>query len=61
MSGHHTAPRRVTHVVQETWAAGDAYEAYVGRWSRHVAEAFLHWLDVPTGRHWLDVGCGTGR
>jgi SAM-dependent methyltransferase len=47
-------------VVQETWAAGDAYEAYVGRWSRHVAEAFLHWLDVPAGRHWLDVGCGTG-
>jgi ubiquinone/menaquinone biosynthesis C-methylase UbiE len=47
-------------MVQETWAVGDAYEAYVGRWSRHVAEPFLHWLDVPAGRHWLDVGCGTG-
>jgi SAM-dependent methyltransferase len=33
---------------------------YVGRWSRRVAEAFLPWLDVPAGRYWLDVGCGTG-
>jgi SAM-dependent methyltransferase len=32
----------------------------VGRWSRRVAVAFLHWLDVPAGRHWPDVGCGTG-
>jgi len=47
-------------VVHEVWAVGDAYEAYVGRWSRRVAEAFLEWLDVPAGRHWLDVGCGTG-
>jgi SAM-dependent methyltransferase len=48
------------HVVHEVWAVGDAYEVYVGRWSRRVAEAFLHWLDVPAGRYWLDVGCGTG-
>jgi SAM-dependent methyltransferase len=47
-------------VVHEVWAVGDAYEAYVGRWSRRVAEAFLHWLDVPVDRRWLDVGCGTG-
>jgi SAM-dependent methyltransferase len=47
-------------VGQEFWADGNAYEAYVGRWSRRVAEAFLHWLDVPAGRGWLDVGCGTG-
>jgi SAM-dependent methyltransferase len=47
-------------VVHEVWAVGDAYEAYVGRWSRRVAEAFLHLLDVPAGRRWLDVGCGTG-
>ena len=42
------------------WAVGHAYEAYVGRWSRRVAVAFLNWLDVPAGRRWLDVGCGTG-
>jgi SAM-dependent methyltransferase len=47
-------------VVHEVWAVGDAYEVYVGRWSRRVAEAFLRWLDVPAGRYWLDVGCGTG-
>jgi SAM-dependent methyltransferase len=44
----------------EVWAAGDAYEQYVGRWSRPVAEAFLDWLKVAVGRRWLDVGCGTG-
>jgi SAM-dependent methyltransferase len=47
-------------LVQDIWAVGEAYEAYVGRWSRHVAEAFLHWLDQPAGRRWLDVGCGNG-
>ncbi|TDB74182.1 class I SAM-dependent methyltransferase [Actinomadura sp. KC216] len=44
----------------DVWAAGDAYEDYVGRWSRRVANPFLHWLDVPARRRWLDVGCGTG-
>lgn len=47
-------------MVEEVWAIGDAYEAYVGRWSRRVAVAFLQWLDAPAGRRWLDVGCGTG-
>ncbi|MFG2004482.1 class I SAM-dependent methyltransferase [Spirillospora sp. NPDC048911] len=44
----------------DVWAVGDAYEAYIGRWSRRVADAFLHWLNVPAGLRWLDVGCGTG-
>ena len=42
------------------WAAGEAYEPYVGRWSRLVAADFLGRLGVPAGSHWLDVGCGTG-
>lgn len=42
------------------WASGAAYEPYVGRWSRLVAREFLAWLDLPFGRSWLDVGCGTG-
>ncbi|MDX3659314.1 class I SAM-dependent methyltransferase [Streptomyces sp. ID05-26A] len=42
------------------WGFGDAYEHYVGRWSRPVAVEFLRWLAVPPGRTWLDVGCGTG-
>lgn len=46
--------------AHDVWLAGDAYEAYVGRWSRLVAAEFLRWLGVPAGRRWLDVGCGTG-
>ncbi|GIJ43307.1 methyltransferase [Virgisporangium aliadipatigenens] len=42
------------------WAAGDAYERYVGRWSRRVAVSFVAWLGRPSGLRWLDVGCGTG-
>ncbi|WP_169951662.1 class I SAM-dependent methyltransferase [Microbispora sp. H11081] len=45
---------------RDLWGAGDAYEAYVGRWSRHVAEVFLRRLEPPAGLRWLDVGCGTG-
>ena len=47
-------------MVLESWTSGDAYEAYVGRWSRVVARDFLAWLGIARGRRWLDVGCGTG-
>lgn len=47
-------------MVRDVWAVGDAYEAYVGRWSRRVAADFVPWLGVAAGRRWLDVGCGTG-
>jgi len=46
--------------VSDTWERGSPYEQYVGRWSRQVAPAFLSWMNVPAGRRWLDVGCGTG-
>jgi SAM-dependent methyltransferase len=45
---------------KDVWASGDAYESYVGRWSRLVAREFLSWLGVASGSQWLDVGCGTG-
>ena len=45
---------------KDVWASGDAYEPYVGRWSRLVARDFVDWLGVAGGRRWLDVGCGTG-
>ena len=38
----------------------DAYERYMGRWSRAIAEEFLTWLAASPGRSWLDVGCGAG-
>jgi SAM-dependent methyltransferase len=44
----------------DVWAVGEAYEAYVGRWSRRIADIFVPWLARPDGRRWLDVGCGTG-
>ena len=45
---------------QSVWAGGEAYEPYVGRWSRLIAREFLYWLDIPPLSEWLDVGCGTG-
>ena len=44
----------------DRWAGSDAYERYIGRWSRPVADQFVVWLEVPPGQRWLDVGCGTG-
>ena len=46
--------------AKETWASGEAYEQYVGRWSRKVAREFLAWLEVSSGQTWADVGCGSG-
>jgi len=39
---------------------GDAYDRYMGRWSRAIGEKFLAWLNAPQHRSWLDVGCGGG-
>ena len=46
--------------MSDRWLAGDAYERYMGRWSRPLGRAFLEWLRPPSGAHWLEVGCGTG-
>jgi SAM-dependent methyltransferase len=50
----------VTGAAADVWASGDAYEPYIGRWSRLVAREFLAWLAAPADARWLDVGCGTG-
>jgi trans-aconitate methyltransferase len=42
------------------WTNSEAYERYMGRWSRRVAPLFLDWLDAPPPRAWIDIGCGTG-
>ena len=42
------------------WSSGDAYEKYMGRWSRRIAPEFLDWLGVAPHAEWLDVGTGTG-
>jgi SAM-dependent methyltransferase len=46
--------------MPEQWSEGHAYDGYMGRWSRGVAEQFVNWLQLPPGLRWLDVGCGTG-
>ena len=46
--------------MKDAWQSGSAYERYMGRWSRRVAEAFVDWLSPKSGLRWLDVGCGSG-
>jgi SAM-dependent methyltransferase len=50
----------MNRAVTEAWDSDEAYERYVGRWSRKVAVEFLRWLALPPGLAWADVGCGTG-
>jgi SAM-dependent methyltransferase len=45
---------------QHVWQGGQAYEGYVGRWSRLVGREFIGWLAAPSRADWLDVGCGSG-
>jgi len=45
----------------DAWTSDQAYEPYVGRWSRLVAPRFLQWLPPASPlATWCDVGCGTG-
>lgn len=44
----------------DRWSGGDAYEAYIGRWSRRVGAEFVDWLGTAPRSSWIDVGCGTG-
>lgn len=43
------------------WGAADAYEQYMGRWSRKIAPLFVEWLASSHGKTWVDIGCGTGQ
>lgn len=42
------------------WDGGDAYERYMGRWSRKIAPLFTDWIGALPGAGWIDIGCGTG-
>ena len=50
----------MTNAPGDRWLTGDAYEAYMGRWSRRIARSFMTWLRPKPSAHWLEVGCGTG-
>ena len=43
-----------------TFDNAQAYENFMGRWSRAAGEKFLAWLDPRRNASWLDLGCGTG-
>ena len=40
--------------------AAEAYEAFMGRWSRVLAVPFADFVGIVDGLRVLDVGCGTG-
>jgi SAM-dependent methyltransferase len=40
--------------------AGDAYDRFMGRYSRPLAARFADWLEVAPGQRATDVGCGPG-
>lgn len=44
----------------DTWTGDEAYESFMGRWSRVLAPRFLAWFPGVPGSTWCDVGCGTG-
>jgi len=46
--------------MRESWNNAEAYERFMGRWSRLIAREFVEWLAVPPSRRWLEIGCGTG-
>jgi SAM-dependent methyltransferase len=42
------------------WAAADAYDRFMGRYSSKLAPAFADFAGVREGQRVLDVGCGPG-
>jgi SAM-dependent methyltransferase len=47
-------------MAEDTWSSGAAYDGYIGRWSRPVAERFVTWIEPRSDATWIDVGCGSG-
>jgi SAM-dependent methyltransferase len=49
-------------LMSSTYHASDgaAYEYWLGRWARRLAEPFLNFAALPDEGDILDVGCGTG-
>jgi SAM-dependent methyltransferase len=47
-------------MAKDRWEDASAYDLYMGRWSRSLANEFVTWLDIRRGAAWLEIGCGTG-
>ena len=39
---------------------GDAYERFMGVWSRIVGRHFIQWLSPENNSSFADIGCGNG-
>lgn len=46
--------------MRDVWQFSEAYERYIGRWSRLIARQFVAELPVARGGVWVDAGCGSG-
>ena len=44
----------------QQWKDANAYDLYVGRWSKLISADFIEWLDPRPNAKWLEIGCGTG-
>ena len=46
--------------MSSAFSSGEAYERFMGRWSKPVAQDFVEWVKLSPAATVLDVGCGTG-
>jgi trans-aconitate methyltransferase len=38
----------------------DAYDRWMGVWTKIVGSEFLRWFDPEKNKTWIDIGCGSG-
>lgn len=51
---------QVSSSIEDPWEGGEAYERFMGRWSRAICRPFVERLATPPGLRWADLGSGTG-